>query len=199
MLSKNKWAPSGFQGLLISLQNGTATFFKSDCQLFRVDNNPYAGRQAHQIICIRQRIRFVEIIDTPEQPTLSIAPSPKTAYMEISYCQYFGGITQADAYFRPKLSPPVKRPAEKQERAFSHSLVLQSQVGFDDGSTTAHPIFVSLGRPMNIHFSAVFRAAVESSAPCAPCAAIAPAAVGLPLRIHSKMTPISAPMAGPTT
>src|ERR1700686_1137182 len=156
MLSQNKWATSGFQHLLISLQNGTATFFKPDCQVFRVDNNLYAGRQAHQIICIRQRIRFVEIIDTPGQPTLSVAPSPKTADRDISYCQYFGGVTQAGAYFRPKLSPPVKRPAEKQERAFSHSLVLQSKVSFDDGRTTAHPLFVALGRLMNIHFSAAF-------------------------------------------
>src|ERR1019366_7391843 len=39
---------------------------------------------------------------------------------------------------------------------------------------------------------------VESSPSRAPCAAIAPAAVGPPLRIHSKITPISAPMAGPT-
>src|SRR6202049_451381 len=165
MLSKHKWATSGFERLLLSLQNGTATFFKSDCQLFRVNNNPYAGRKAHQIICIRQRIRFVEIIDTPGQPTLSIAPSPKTADMEISYCQYFGGITQAGTYFRPELSPPVKRPAEKEERAFSHSLVLQSQVSFDDGRTTAHPVFVALGRIMKIHFSAVFHASVESSTP----------------------------------
>src|ERR1017187_7809334 len=64
MLSKNKWATAGFQRLLISLQNGAATLFESDRQLFRVDNNLYAGRQAHQIICIRQRIRFVEIIDS---------------------------------------------------------------------------------------------------------------------------------------
>src|SRR5580692_10236890 len=83
MLSKNKGAISGFQRLLISLENGTATFFKSDCQLFRVDNNLYARCQAHQIICIRQRIRFVEIIDTPGQPTLSVAPNPKTANMKI--------------------------------------------------------------------------------------------------------------------
>src|ERR1700686_5363832 len=132
MFSENKWATTGFQCFLISLQNGTATFFESDCQLFRVDHNFYAGGQAHQIICIRQRIRFVEIIDTPAQPTLRVAPGSKTADMEISYCQYFGGITQAGAYVRPKLSPPVKRPAEKEERAFSHLLLLQSQVCFDD-------------------------------------------------------------------
>src|ERR1700693_1737855 len=199
MLSKNEWATSSFQRLQISLQNGTATFFESDCQLFRIDNNPYAGRQTHQIIRIRQRIRFVKIIDTPGQPTLRVAPGSKTADMEISYCQYFGGITQAGAYVRPKLSPPVKCAAEKQERAFSHLLVLQSKVGFYDGRTTAHPILVALGRLMNIHFSAAFCASVESSASCAPCAAVAPAAVGLPLRTHSKMTPMSAPMAGPTT
>ena len=39
------------------------------------------------------------------------------------------------------------------------------QVGFDDGRTTAHPVFVALGRLMNIHFSAAFCASVESSAP----------------------------------
>jgi len=133
MFRKDKWATAGFQRILISLQNGTATFFESDCQLFPVDNNLYAGRQAHQIIFIRQRIRFVEIISTPAQATLRVAPGSKTVDMEISYCQYFGGITQAGAYVRPKLSPPVKRPTEKEERAFSHFLVLQSQMGFDDG------------------------------------------------------------------
>src|ERR1700675_1508327 len=146
MLSKNKWATSDFQRLLISLQNGTATFFKSDCQLFRVDNNLYTGRQAHQIICIRQRIRFVEIIDTPGQPTLAAAPSSKAADMQISYRQYLRSITQTGASLRPKLGPPVERPAEKEKRAFSHLLVLQSQASFDDGCTTAHPIFVALGR-----------------------------------------------------
>src|ERR1700680_2362887 len=131
MFSKNKWAIAGFQCLLTSLQNGNATFFESDRQLFRVDNNLYAGGQPHP-------------------------PGAKTADMEISYCQYFGGITQAGAYVRPKLSPPVKRPAENEERAFSHLLVLQSQVGFDDGRTTAPPVFVALGCLMNIHFSAAF-------------------------------------------
>src|ERR1017187_9195106 len=119
MLSKNKWTTSGFQRLLISLQNGTAAFLESDCQVFRVDNNLYARGQAHQVICIRQRIRFVEVINTPGQPTLAVAPSSKTADMQISYRQYFGSITQVGAYLRPKLSPPVKRPAEKEEGAFS--------------------------------------------------------------------------------
>src|ERR1035438_9413674 len=135
-------------------------------------------------------------LSCPGQPTLRVAPGSKTAHMEISYCHYLGGITQAGAYVRPKLSPPIKRPAEKEERALSHLRVLQSQVGFDNGRTTPHPVFVALGRLMNIHFSAAFCASVESSA---PCAAVAPAAVGLPLRIHSKMAPMSAPMAGPTT
>src|ERR1022692_2593036 len=157
MFSKNEWATSGFQSLLISLQNGTAPFFESDCQVFRVDNNLYARRQAHQIICIRQRIRFVEVIDTPGQPTLGVAPSSKTADMQISYRQYFGSITQVGAYLRPKLSPPVKRPAEKEEGAFSHLLVLQSQMIFYDGRTTAHPVFVASGRLMNIHFPPLSR------------------------------------------
>src|ERR1017187_5303254 len=168
MLSKNEWATSGFQRLLISLQNGTAPFFESDCQVFRVDNNLYAGRQAHQIICIRQRIRFVEVIDTPGQPTLGVTPRSKTADMQISHRQYFGSITQVGAYLRPKLSPPVKCPAEKEERAFSHLLVLQSQVSLDDGRTTAHPVFVALGRLMNVHFSAVSCASAEASASCTP-------------------------------
>src|ERR1017187_6770451 len=176
MFSKNKRATAGLQRLLISLENGTATFFESDSQLFRVDNNLYAGRQTHQIICIRQRIRFVEIIDTPGEPPLRVAPGSKTADMEISYCQYFGGITQAGAYVRPELSPPVKCPAKKEEWAVSHLLVLQSQVGLDDRRTTAHPVFVALGRLMNIHFSAALCASVESSASCAPRAAVAPAA-----------------------
>jgi hypothetical protein len=34
--------------------------------------------------------------------------------------------------------------------------VLQSQVSFDDGRTTAHPVFVALCRLMNVHFSTAF-------------------------------------------
>src|ERR1035438_6602750 len=126
MLSKNKWATAGFQRLLISLQNGTATLFESDRQLFRVDNNLYAGRQAHQIIRIGQRIRFVEIVDAPGKPAFAVAPSPKTADMQISHSQYCGGISQVGAYLRPNLSPSVKCSAKKEERIFSHLLVLRS-------------------------------------------------------------------------
>src|ERR1700681_518134 len=113
MLSKNKWATSGFQRLLISLQNGTATFFKPDGQVFRVDHNLYAGRQAHQIICIRQRRRFVEIIDTPGQPTLSVSPRAKTADMQIAHRQYLRSIMKIGAYIWPQLSPPIKCPSEE--------------------------------------------------------------------------------------
>jgi hypothetical protein len=44
-----------------------------------------------------------------------------------------------------------------------------------------------------------FAFGVESSTPLEPCAASVPAEVGLPLSIHSKATPISAPKTGPAT
>ena len=156
MLSKNKWATSNFQRLLISLQNGAAPLLEPDCQVFRVDNNLYAGRQAHQIIGIRQRIRFVEIIDTPGQPTFGVAPSSKTVDMEISYRQYCGSITQVGAYLRPKLSPPVKRPAEKEQRAFSHLPVLQSQLSFDDRAYNCASSFRSSESPDEYSFLCCF-------------------------------------------
>ena len=81
--------------------------------------------------------------------------------MEISDCQYFGGAMQAGAYVRPQLSPPVKRPAEIEEQTFSHLLVLQAQVSFDDGHTSAHPGLIAVGRLMDIHLPAVFHPFVE--------------------------------------
>jgi hypothetical protein len=63
--------------------------------------------------------------------------------------QYRGDDPQrAGADIARMIEPPLavisgcgQSRAEKQERAFSHSFVLQSQVGFDDSSTTAHPVF----------------------------------------------------------
>jgi hypothetical protein len=61
-----------------------------------------------------------------------------------------------------------------------------------------HGQFIQMDYDQRFHLTHAF-GMVGSSSPSAPCAAIAPVAVGLPLRIHSKATPISAPKSGPTT
>jgi len=108
---------------------------------------------------------------TPSKADLGVTPSSKTADMEISYCQslweHHAGWRIAPA----KVEPPVKRPAEKEEEALSHLLVLQSQVSFDDGHTNCASSFRSFCRLHEysfLHRLHAFRRIIDRLAHLAP-------------------------------
>src|ERR1019366_4390268 len=97
-----------------------------------------------------------------------------------------------------KVEPTGKTSRGKRGRGF-FSFACASIAGeFRRRAYNCASSFRSSVSPDEYSFLRRLHAFVESSPSRAPCAAIAPAAVGLPLRIHSKITPISAPTAGPT-
>jgi len=173
--------------------------FKSDCQMFRVDNNLYAGCQAHQII----RIGHKDTIRRSHRHPRTADPRCRAKFQNCRHADLPPPILwEHHAGWRippAKVEPTGKTSRGKRGRGF-FSFACASIAGeFRRRAYNCASSFRSFGSPDEYSFPCRFHASVESSPPCAPCAAIAPAAEGLPLRIHSKMTPISAPMAGPTT
>src|ERR1039457_4203908 len=197
MFSKNEWATSGFQRLLISLQNGTAPFFESDCQVFRVDNQSLRwppGAPDHLYKAkdtIRRNHRHPRTAD----------PRCHAKFQNCRHGDLLLPILWAHhAGWRippAKVEPTGKTSRGKRGRGF-FSFACASIAGeFRRRAYNCASSFRSSVSPDEYSFLRRLHAFVESSPSRAPCAAIAPSAVGLPLRIHSKMTPISAPMAGP--
>src|SRR5215470_19685665 len=91
-------------------------------------SNLCAGRQAHEIVGIRQGIRFVKIIDSPDQTTFFVPPRAKVFDVEIADRQYFRCGNQLGTDFRPNLYPAIEGRAEERENPLSHEIMLQLQV-----------------------------------------------------------------------
>jgi len=134
MLSKNKWTTSNFQRLLIpskmALQpslNPIVSFFES--------NNIFtqAARRT-------DRLYMAKGYDSSKSSTHQDSrPSGHAKFKTPTWRSPTANTLEHHAGWRiapAKVDPPVKRPAEKEEEAFSYLLVLTSQMSFDDGHTS---------------------------------------------------------------
>src|SRR5262249_10273668 len=79
-----------------------------------------AWRQAHEIAAIRQGIRFVKIIDSPDQTTFFVSPRAKVFDVEIADRQHFRRGNQLGTDFRPNLYPAIESCTEERENPLSH-------------------------------------------------------------------------------
>ena len=94
---------------------------------------------------------LVEIIDSPNQPALDVAPSSEIFYVEISHCKNLGSFGQVGTYFRPNLDPAIESRAQKHEHVLVHAPVLQAEVGFHDLGVPAQPLFIARGGFSDVH------------------------------------------------
>lgn len=92
----------------ISLKDGVTSGFQLDRKSFGIDNNLHASGQSDEVIGVGKRISFVEIIDTPAKPALSIPPCSETVYVQIADCENLRSAAKAVTHGWPQLSPPVE-------------------------------------------------------------------------------------------
>ena len=108
----------------------------------RVDGQIGARREADHVVRIRKLRGLVDVIHTPDQSALEIAPRPEVLDVQIADGddrRRVGGVV-ADPW--PELLPAVERPAQKSERVVMHQLVLEGEIRADDGRTARHPALV---------------------------------------------------------
>src|SRR5277367_3508582 len=111
----------------------------------------YAGREPDQVVGIGQRIRVIEIVHAPRETAFRVAPGAEAVNVKVATRENLRSVAQVGANLRPQLSPSIERTAKKHEQVAAHLLVLQPQIGLDDGSATAHPTFVTAGSLQEIH------------------------------------------------
>ena len=70
--------------LAIAAQDRGAGLAGADRQRRIALGEQRAGREAHQIDRVRHRLRFVEIVDAPDQPAFGIAPGAEILDMQIA-------------------------------------------------------------------------------------------------------------------
>ncbi len=63
----------------------------------------------HQIAGVRRRIRFVAIIDTPNQPAETVPPRAEDHDVKISSREYGNGFAQLGTNLWKHLSPAIER------------------------------------------------------------------------------------------
>src|ERR1019366_1954778 len=109
--------------------------------------------QSHQIIGIRQRVSFIEIVDAPGQAAKSVPPCAEACYVQIANRQHGRRLVQLRANFRKQLCPPVKCAAEKLNRTLRHQLVLVRELILHHRNVAADPCLEIFRRRQNIHKS----------------------------------------------
>ena len=82
-----------------------------------------ACRKPNQIVGVGQWVSFVEVIYTPGEPALRIAPGAEAVGVQIAISEDVRRITQISADLRPYLGPAVKRSPKKHEQIGFHLLV----------------------------------------------------------------------------
>src|SRR5262252_3952671 len=152
MLRQDKWLATGVERRDISIENRPASSRPGKMKMVAINGQMGAGGQAHQVDCVGQAADLVEIIHTPDQAALAVAPGSEIFHVQISHAEQLRSVHQACADARKKLRPAIKRSAKKTERTLRHQTVLESQIAADERHLLSQPCFIFLGRQVNSHF-----------------------------------------------
>ncbi len=117
----------------------------------KLNGQPRAGGQPHQINRVGQGIGFVEIIDAPDQPALGVAPGAVIFHMQIPHRQDGGRAVELGTKFRVNLHPAIKCGAQKREFIVRHQLMLDGQIAPDHAQPAGQPLLISAGGLLDVH------------------------------------------------
>ena len=110
-----------------------------------------AGRETRYIERVDGGPGFVEVVDSPNEPALFIAPGAEVLDVQVADSENRGSFGQLGANFRPELEPAVKRRAKEGKSGVGHVLMLQSNVLAHDGKAFCQPALEVGGRFEDVH------------------------------------------------
>src|SRR5579864_8322488 len=87
-----------------------------------------AHRQTDQIVGVRHRMSFVEVVDAPDQTAFEVAPRTKILHMKIADRQHLWPLRKIRTDLGPDLCPAVKRGAQEGENSRLHVGVFENQI-----------------------------------------------------------------------
>ncbi len=77
LFAKDEWAAFRPDTLPISFENAVARLPTSDGEMFGFDRQVGTHCKTKEIERVGQRMSFIEIVDTPDEPSFSVAPRTK--------------------------------------------------------------------------------------------------------------------------
>src|SRR4029077_11469470 len=131
---QDKAATTGSAGICVDVGPTLADRIVRDAEMIFIRRQERAGRQSHQIMRERQPASLIEIVYTPDQPSLSIAPGAKVLRVKIPNGKHdvlFLG-SKFGALLRPQLRPAVERRAQKLKGIVRHRLMLLFDLEIED-------------------------------------------------------------------
>ena len=109
------------------------------------------GSKAHEVHGVGHRVRFVKVVDSPDQPPFAVSPGSKIFKVQIAHCKQKRRYRRFSGYFAPNLRPPVKRGTKEWKKTEGHLLMLERKCRAIQRDAGSHPLFVILRRLVNIH------------------------------------------------
>lgn len=143
LFTQDKGAASVLHAVAVPGENGFASFMMLQRQVASFGCKVRADSEPNQIVGVRERIAFVEIVDAPDKPAFGITPGPEILDMQIADCQDTRGLHEVGANFRPELSPTVVRGSKKKEKFSLHTEMFQTQVFPYDVGAMSQPVFIA--------------------------------------------------------
>src|SRR6266567_3000658 len=104
---------------------------KRKIQMSEFERQARARRQTHQVLCVREGTRLVDVVDAPDQTAFGISPRPKVLDMQIADRENLRRIAKRLTDGRPDLQPTIERPSQKGERVRRHLAMLELHVRSD--------------------------------------------------------------------
>src|SRR5262245_18518019 len=115
-LLENEWNPTRFERIAITGQNGAASPSELDVESPGCTRDLRARGQAHEVVRVRQFVRLVEVVDSPTQPAIGVAPGAKVLDVEIAHGQHARRVRILRTSLRPESRPAVIRAAKERKR-----------------------------------------------------------------------------------
>src|ERR1700756_2461897 len=110
-----------------------------------------AYREANEVIGVSKRVGLIEVVYTPDQAALNVAPCTEILDVKIANSERARSFGEIAADIGPELSPAIVGGAEEREDGRFHGGVLQAEIFFDNRRAIGEPPFIAARGLNDIH------------------------------------------------
>src|SRR5262249_20141276 len=141
-LGQYKRSATRLQPLHVACQDGVIAVPGPDEKVLNQDGEPHAHRQSHKIVCVREWVCLIKIVDPPNQAAFGVAPRAEVFHMQLPNCPQDRRCGHICTGFTPHLHPSIKCCPEEGKAASFHERVLQTKVCRHKWDLSSQPCFV---------------------------------------------------------
>jgi hypothetical protein len=143
-LLEHEWVAAGFEIFGIALEHDIGSSGVVDGESVLALGEDGARDQANEIDGIGHAGDFIEIIDAPDETSLSIAPRSEILHVQIADRNHPWRLGEVGTRLPPQGGPAIERPSQKREDRVPHLLMFQCEVGLNDVDAFMEPALIGL-------------------------------------------------------